>query len=100
MTQEALDARDILRQNEAMELGEMIRAARKARGLTAKQLAERVGIKSFLGVFKYESGGRIPQLGTLRSLVEVLDLPRREALLAAWPATRWFLEEDEKDSPG
>lgn len=80
-----------------MNLGEMIKQARKAKGLTAKQLAERIGIKSFVGVFKYQSGDRVPPLSTLRRLVEVLDLPRREALLAAWPATRWFLEEESEE---
>lgn len=80
-----------------MTFADMLRDAMVKQGFTARALSERIGLRSLHGVFKWRSGERTPELPTLRRIVEVLDLPRREAFLAAWPAARWFLEEESEE---
>lgn len=55
-------------------IGERLRAARKEKGLTQTELAERLGI-SFVGVSQWESGKRNPKKETLVRLADVLDVP-------------------------
>ena len=54
-----------------MTTGELIRAARKAAGMTQVQLAERTGI-TFQQLSKYERGVFEPRLAQLRTLAKSL----------------------------
>ena len=56
-----------------MTTGERIRAARKRAGLTQKQLAERIGVKS-PNLSQLENGKREPQNDTLRRIAEALEV--------------------------
>jgi transcriptional regulator with XRE-family HTH domain len=59
-----------------MSIGERIRATRKARGLTQKQLGELCKpAMADSAVRKYESGTQIPRFDTIQRLAEVLDVP-------------------------
>lgn len=78
-----------------MTFAKMLRDGMAAKGLNARQLAERVELASYHGVYKWRTGDRRPELPTLRQVVEVLDLDRREAFFGAFPEARWFLEEEE-----
>jgi transcriptional regulator with XRE-family HTH domain len=53
----------------SMDAGSVIRAARRRRGLSQAQLAERAGVSQSV-VSDYERGRRDPTLTTLRRLVE------------------------------
>ena len=55
-------------------IGERLRAARKEKGLTQSELADRLGI-SFVGVSQWESGKRNPKKETLIRLAAVLEVP-------------------------
>lgn len=54
-----------------MTVAENIRAARKAAGLTQKELGERMGVSS-VAVTQYESGKRIPKIDTLQRIADAL----------------------------
>jgi transcriptional regulator with XRE-family HTH domain len=57
-----------------MELGERLRAARKARGITLQQVAERTGLsKSF--VSQVETGTATPSIVSLVGIARALDVP-------------------------
>jgi transcriptional regulator with XRE-family HTH domain len=57
-----------------MELGERLRAARSAGGVTLQQVAERTGLsKSF--VSQVETGAATPSLGSLVSIARALGVP-------------------------
>ena len=62
-----------------MTVGENIRAARKAAGLTQKQLGERLGI-SYVNISQLEGGQRIPSLETLQKLADALHVSRFQFL--------------------
>ena len=56
-----------------MTLGELLRAARKAKGLTQKQVAEAVGIQ--LNHYQhYEYSKRVPRGEIMIKLIKTLDL--------------------------
>lgn len=57
-----------------MTTGEKIRAARKDKGLTQKQLAEACGMADS-AIRKYESGTQVPKMGTLIKIANALDVP-------------------------
>ena len=57
-----------------MSIGERIRAARKAAGLTQSELANRTNIRKST-VSGYEVGRRFPNVVTLKRLAEVLGVP-------------------------
>jgi len=56
-----------------MTIAERIRAARKAAGLTQKELGERMGVSS-VAVTQYESGKRIPKVDTLQRIADALGI--------------------------
>lgn len=56
-----------------MDYGANIKAARKAAGLTQKQLADRLGI-SFVNISQLENNQRTPSLVTLQRLADALGL--------------------------
>ncbi len=64
-----------------MAIGESIIEYRKARGITQRELADRLFVSVDL-VSKWESGSRIPDHASLLSLAEVFCVPP-EALIAA-----------------
>lgn len=56
-----------------MDYGANIKAARKAAGLTQKQLADRLGI-SFVNISQLENNQRTPNLATLQRLADALGI--------------------------
>lgn len=56
-----------------MSIGEKIKAMRKAKGMTQKQLAEKIGVVPST-ITKYEKDSLEPNLETLASLCEVLGM--------------------------
>jgi DNA-binding XRE family transcriptional regulator len=54
-------------------LGHRLRALRRERGLTQRQLAERAGV-SLEGVWTIEAGRKYPRIGTQRLLAKALDV--------------------------
>jgi XRE family aerobic/anaerobic benzoate catabolism transcriptional regulator len=82
------------------DLGERVRALRKSRGMTAKDVAERAGLSArFLS--SVEGGRANPSLGSLAELAAALDV-ELVALLAPEGArgdlVRWVVEHDEEDA--
>lgn len=84
-----------------MNIGEVIKAARKKAGLTQKQLAERMGVNPSL-ISQYEKGFRNPKLETLERIASALEVPledllsdkvRDQAQAIADRLTRYFEEE-------
>ena len=57
---------------ERRELGQKIKTTRKQKGLSQEQLAELIGYKVGT-VSKYEQGYRIPDIGVLLKIAEVLE---------------------------
>ena len=55
-----------------MSMGEQIRTMRQIRGLTQKELGERLGI-SPVGIAQWENGLRTPKIETLKKIAEALD---------------------------
>lgn len=56
-----------------MNIGENIKAARKSKGITQKELAEKIG-KSFSVVQKYELGLTVPPLDVIELISSVLEV--------------------------
>lgn len=56
---------------EGETVGYRIKAARKAAGLTQKDLAEKVGV-DYQSVMRWEKGTRSPRIPTLQNLADVL----------------------------
>ena len=56
-----------------MSIGKLIRDARKKKGLTQKELGERLGI-SDVSVAQWENGLRNPRLETRQKLAKALDM--------------------------
>ena len=56
-----------------MNIGKKIQAARKSKGLTQKQLAERIGVATGT-IQQYELGKRQPKLETLDKIAKSLDV--------------------------
>jgi len=59
---------------ETTNLGSQIKKYRQLRGLTQKQLAEKCGITDRQQVRKYENGSRMPSIGTLYLIGQVLEV--------------------------
>ena len=57
-----------------MSVGEKIKEIRKSKGLTQKQLAEKIGIAE-ITIRKYEKGERQPSTEQLVSIVNALEVP-------------------------
>ena len=57
-----------------MSMGDQIRAMRQIRGLTQKELAEKLGI-SAVGVAQWENGLRCPKIETLKRIADALEMP-------------------------
>ena len=55
-----------------MTVGEKIRLARRSRGLTQKEVADKCGMADS-AIRKYESGKVIPKVKTLLRIAEALD---------------------------
>jgi len=58
--------------DERRELGQKIKTVRKKRGLSQEQLADLIGYKVGT-ISKYEQGYRIPDIGVLLKIAEVLE---------------------------
>jgi len=56
-----------------MTFHEQLKAARAAAGLTAKQLAERIGVESPSRIYDLEAARTSPTLRTCQQLAEALD---------------------------
>ena len=61
------------------KMGELIRQARKAKGLTQKDVAEKLGITD-RAVSKWERGGCAPDIALIEELAEILDLTIAELI--------------------
>ena len=57
-----------------MSMGEQIRAMRQIRGLTQKQLADRLGVK-YQTVQTWELNSRVPKLETVKKIADALEMP-------------------------
>jgi len=55
-------------------IGERIRALRKERGMTQKQVAEKCGMADS-AIRKYESGSQTPKVETLQRIADALNVP-------------------------
>ncbi len=60
-----------------MTVGERIKAARKKRGMSQKELADKLGIP-YQGISQYERGVRNPKTATLLRIAEALEVPYTE----------------------
>lgn len=60
-------------------MGEKLKAARLAAGLTQAQLAERLGIPQS-SIARYEAGAREPLASTLKSMAEALGCTMEELI--------------------
>jgi HTH-type transcriptional regulator/antitoxin HipB len=63
----------------AKQVGILIKQARKAKGLTQKELGDMLGIGESR-VSKYESGKQNPTIGTLQKIADTLDVKIELAL--------------------
>ena len=72
----ALDVRSVHRR-----MGERLRAARQGRGLSLRDLAERLGVSASL-ISQIETGRANPSVSTLYALVDELDVSLDELLFA------------------
>ena len=70
-----------------MEVGEKIKKARKAKGLTQEQLGELVGFQSQSPIAQWELGIRIPKLETIVKISRALQINPLELL------PDWFIDE-------
>ena len=59
---------------DAKVLGARLRSIRKERGLSVKELAERIDV-SFSTIYRWENGDRIPDIVTLMKLAKLFDVP-------------------------
>lgn len=62
-----------------MHIGVNIKKLRKERGLTQKELSEKIN-KSTIAVRKYEANDTTPPIDVLRNIADVLDLTVQELL--------------------
>lgn len=63
-----------------MTVGERIKAARKKRGMSQKELADKLGIP-YQGISQYERGVRNPKAATLFRIAEILEVPYIDLIL-------------------
>ena len=71
------------RKDEHRRFGEMLRATRRARGLSQAALAKAAGISPVF-VSQIETGQRIPSDRVAKDISTALDLPWREILRGVW----------------
>lgn len=64
---------------EAMTIGKRIMEARKAVGLTQEELGKRIGVSASM-VSQYETGARIPKVGTIQRFSDALNVPIMDVL--------------------
>lgn len=57
-----------------MEISDKLREARKKRGLTQKELADKLSV-SQANYSQYETGKRIPKIHTLKKIADILGIP-------------------------
>lgn len=62
-----------------MTLGDILRLAREAKGLSTDELAKMVGV-SRTTIYNYESGSHEPRISHLKWLAEALDIPLMEII--------------------
>ena len=62
-----------------MKIGNRIKELRKSKGLTQKQLAEKVDVNA-VTITRYENDDREPNLGTLQLIAETLNVTVNELL--------------------
>ncbi|MBD2752624.1 helix-turn-helix domain-containing protein [Spirosoma validum] len=55
----------------AEQVGELIKQTRKEKGLTQKELGEKIGVSESM-INKYESGKQNPTIATLSKIIEAL----------------------------
>ena len=67
-----------------MSLGESIKSARKAKGLTQRELAKTLGV-SFNSISDWENGKHMPDVDTLQALCKVLNISPNEVLNTEFP---------------
>lgn len=77
---------------DAEKTGRYIASCRKKKGMTQKELADRLGITN-KAVSKWETGQGLPDIGVLLELSEVLDISVEAILLGE-------NEKEEEDRPG
>lgn len=63
-----------------MTVGERIKAARKKRGMSQKELADKLGIP-YQGISQYERGVRNPKAATLFRIAEILEVSYIDLIL-------------------
>ena len=71
--------REIMKEIYRNAFGKKLKRIRRAKGLTQKKLADKLGI-SQSGIVMYENGEREPNLGTLCHLARILEIPAAELL--------------------
>lgn len=69
-------------QHAATPLGLAIQLARVARGLTQARLAQVIGLSSRYQVYEWEQGYRVPTQEMLGRLINTLELPVLQDLIA------------------
>ena len=69
-----------------MTIGERIKQARKAKGLTQKELAEKIGMTP-QSICRYEADGRRPKADAMLNIAEALNIPMSELLGKPRPTT-------------
>ena len=79
-----------------MNLGSQIKAIRKKRGLTQKELADKLGVTASV-ISQYETGARNPKQSTIERLTSVLNCTYGiEAVISDNTQANIFLEESEE----
>lgn len=63
-----------------MNIGEKIQRARRSKGMTQSEFAEKLGVSVF-SITKYELGQRNPKYDKLQKISLVLDIPMEELLI-------------------
>ena len=65
------------------ELGKHLKAARKSKKITQKQLAQMIG-KTASSIQKYESGEQYPPIDVIEAIAHALKMDIRDMIFAAW----------------
>lgn len=62
-----------------LTIGERIKEAREEKGLTQRQVADRMGVK-YQNIGQYERGLRTPKIGTIRRIADALGVKVSELI--------------------
>lgn len=65
-----------------MEIGDLIKNARKKAGLTQQELADKMGV-SYVNVSQWETGRRIPKFETRKKIADLLGVPLSSLFLVS-----------------